>query len=143
MTDPRPRHDPRPLTDDDYRALSQFRHALRVFLRFSEDAARRSGLTPAQHQLLLAIRGWSGVDQPSVSDLAELLQLRHHSASELVSRAEAAGLVTSATDALDGRWRRVALTDRGAQQVAALSLLHRDELRRFRDEMTDVLRELD
>ena len=135
--------DDRTLADEDYRALARFRHALRVFLRFSEDAARRAGLSPAQHQLMLAIRGWPGPEPPSVSDAADLLQLRHHSASELVSRAEQAGLVTTTPDPVDGRRRCLALTEEGAARLAGLTVLHRDELRRFRDEMTEVLRELD
>ena len=59
----------RPLGDRDYRALAEFRHALRRFLAFSEQAARDAGLTPSQHQLLLAVRGHAGPGQPSVSDV--------------------------------------------------------------------------
>ena len=69
---------PLPLTDREYRSLAQFRHALRVFQRFSEEAARAEGLTPSQHQLLLAVRGWDG-GAPSTSDLADALQLKLHS----------------------------------------------------------------
>ena len=72
------------LTDSDYRTLAEFRHALRVFLRFSEDAARQEGLTPNQHQLLLAIRGFPGDGPPTIGDVAEHLQLQHHSVVELV-----------------------------------------------------------
>src|SRR3954462_12099701 len=94
----------RELSSTEYQALARFRHALRVFQRFSEDAARAAGVTPAQHQLLLAIRGWDGSgDHPSISDLADQLQLKHHSAVELVQRATAAGLVVGHTDAIDGR----------------------------------------
>jgi len=134
----------RPLSSHDYRALARFRYALRVFQRFSEDAARSAGLTPAQHQLLLAVRGWDGPDDlaPTITDLADRLQLKHHSAVELVQRATTAGLVVSATDAADGRRQRLELTDLGQAKLTSLSLLHRDELRRFRSEMNDVLREL-
>jgi len=135
----------RPLSPADYRALARFRHALRVFQRFSEDAARDAGTTPAQHQLLLAVKGWDGPPGtvPTISDLAERLQLRHHSTVELIQRATGAGLLTATTDPDDGRRQRLALTELGDATLASLSLLHRDELRRFRDEMTDVLRELD
>lgn len=132
----------RRLTDRDYRALAEFRHALRVFLRFSEDAARAEGLTPAQHQLLLAIRGHQEA-APSVGDLAEVLQVRNNSVVGLVDRADAAGLTTSATDPQDGRRRLVSLAPDGLAVLERLSGRHRDELRRFRDEMTAVLRELD
>jgi DNA-binding MarR family transcriptional regulator len=132
----------RPLGDRDYRALAQFRHALRVFLRFSEDAARSEGLTPPQHQLLLAIRGHHE-STPSVSDLAEVLQVRNNSVVGLVDRADAAGLTQSTSDAADGRRRLVSLAPAGAAALERLSGRHREELRGFRDEMAEILRQLD
>jgi DNA-binding MarR family transcriptional regulator len=132
-----------PLSDVEYRSLAEFRHALRTFLRFSEEAARAAGLTPSQHQLLLAIRGHAGEGQPSLSAVAERLQLKHHSAGELVGRAAANGLVERWEDADDGRRTLLALTPTGEAVLAELSVLHRRELRRFRQEMSDVLRELD
>jgi DNA-binding MarR family transcriptional regulator len=127
----------------EYETLARFRRALRVFVRFSEDAARAQGLTPAQHQLLLAVKGHPGPDPPSISDLAESLQLRTHSAVELVQRAASAGLVRRRADPADGRRQLLDLTPLGERHLAHLSLLHRAELRRFRTEMVDVLRELD
>lgn len=132
----------RPLTDRDYRALAQFRHALRVFLRFSEEAARAEGLTPAQHQLLLAIRG-HGDGTPSIGELAEVLQVRNNSVVGLVDRSDAAGLTRSEADPDDGRRRLVALAPAGIEVLERLSGRHRAELRGFRDEMAEVLRELD
>lgn len=131
------------LSPGEYQALAQFRHALRVFLRFSDDAARSAGLTPAQHQLLLSVRGYRGSGAPSASDVAEAMQLRLHSAVELIGRAESAGLVTRHPDPTDGRRQLVELTDAGRARLAHLSRQHRDELRRFRTEMLAVLRELD
>ena len=131
----------RPLSDRDYRALARFRHALRIFLHFSEEAARAEGLTPSQHQLLLAIRGHP--DVPSVADLAEVLQLRSNSVVGLLDRAEAAGLTRSVPDPADGRRRLAELTDAGATVLERLSSRHRAELRGFRDEMADLLQELD
>jgi DNA-binding MarR family transcriptional regulator len=133
----------RQLTDADYRALARFRHGLRVFLRFSEDAARAVGLTPAQHQLLLAIRGSGMPNGPTVSDAADVLQQRVHSVVELVDRAEAAGLVERINDPDDRRRQRLRLTTMGEDRLAELSATHRDELRRFRDEMSEILRFLD
>jgi DNA-binding MarR family transcriptional regulator len=131
------------LADQDYRTLARFRHALRVFLRFSEEAARDEGLTPNQHQLLLAIRGFPGDVDPTISDAADLLQLQHHSVVELVARAVEAGLVTRQVDADDRRRQRLGLTPRGRRVLERLSATHRDELRRFRGEMSELLRELE
>ncbi|HEY2427855.1 MAG TPA: MarR family winged helix-turn-helix transcriptional regulator [Acidimicrobiales bacterium] len=116
----------------EYQSLARFRRALRVFLHFSETAAREAGLTPAQHQLMLAVKGWEGARPPSIGDLAATLLLRHHSTVELVSRGEEAGMVVRRPDDLDGRRQRVHLTARGEEKLARLSALHREELRRFR-----------
>lgn len=132
-----------PLSDRDYRALAEFRSALRRFLHFSEQAAREAGITPAQHQLLLAVRGFAGPGTPVVGDLAEALQLRHHSTVELVDRAERAGLVTRVPDPDDLRRQHVTLTATGQRLLEDLTLVHRDELRRFRTQMVDLLRDLD
>ena len=135
------RPDP-PLSDSDYRSLAEFRHALRRFLAFSEQAARDHGLTPAQHQLLLAIRGHAGPSDPSTSELAEVLQLRLHSTGELADRAVDNGLVTRRADPADARRSLLSLTDEGRAQLDELSLLHRRELRRFRVELRAILDEL-
>ncbi|CAN5545453.1 hypothetical protein BH10ACT1_BH10ACT1_18360 [soil metagenome] len=132
-----------PLSDTDYRALARFRHALRLFQRFSEDAARAAGLTPAQHQLLLAVRGHVGSGPPSVTEVAEALQLKLHSAGELVGRAVANGLLERRPDPDDARRSLLGLTEAGDVTLAALSVDHRAELRRFRRDMNEVLRELD
>ena len=137
-----PADDARPLTDDDYRHLARFRHALRRFEAGSREAAAAAGLSPAQHQLLLSIRGHPA-PPPSISDLADHLDLRLHSATELVARAEANGLVARTADPADRRRSLIALTTAGEEILAALTLTHRDELRRARLELRDVLRELD
>jgi DNA-binding MarR family transcriptional regulator len=130
------------MRDSDYRALARFRYALRVFLRFSEDAARADGLTPNQHQLLLAVRGFPG-GRPTIGDVAEWLQLQHHSTVELVDRVVDAGYVRRIADRDDRRRQRLVLTAAGARTIERLSEIHRAELRRFRGELHDVLSELD
>jgi DNA-binding MarR family transcriptional regulator len=129
------------VTDAEYRVLARFRFALRVFLRFSEDAARTAGLTPNQHQLILAVRGFPS-GSPTISDLAEWLQLRHNSTVELVQRAVDAGLLERHADEVDRRRQRLALTPAGEALLASLSEAHGEELRRFREEMAEVLVEL-
>ena len=129
----------RPLTQADYEALATFRYALRRFLRFSEQAARAAGLTPAQHQLLLAVKGTPEADGPTLSAVAERLQLKLHSCSELVDRAVERGLLERASDPDDQRRCRLVLTPAGEEHLARLSVAHRQELRSFRREMIDAL----
>ena len=126
--DSRTVRDVRQLTREDYENLLAFRASLRRFLHWSETKAREAGLTPAQHQLLLAIKGHRGVQGPAVGDLAGYLLLRHHSTVELVNRAEAAGLVERAGDDIDSRVTRVRLTAEGEQRLSQLTPAHLDEL---------------
>lgn len=118
------------LADEDFARLLAFRDGLRRFQRWSEDQAKAVGLTGAQHQLLLAIRGHGGL--PSIGEVAGHLLLRHHSVVELVDRAEAAGLVERVHDPDDQRVVRLALTPDGGRAVAALSAAHLEELSRLR-----------
>ncbi|MEO8813777.1 MAG: helix-turn-helix domain-containing protein [Mycobacterium sp.] len=119
------------LPDDVYTRLLKFRTRLRRFERWSADQAQAAGLTPAQHQLLLAIRGHTDSRGPTVGDLADYLLLRHHSAGELIQRAEAADLVTRVRDREDQRVIRLRLTDVAAKCLESLSELHLEELERF------------
>ena len=99
-------------SDDDYRRLLSLRTGLRRFLRWSERRAQAAGLTPTQHQLLLAVRGHADPRGPTVGDVADHLLLRHHSAVGLIDRAEAAGLVTRRPDADNQSVIRLHLTER-------------------------------
>ena len=114
------------------RDLARFRYSLRRFLRFSEKAARRCGLTPQQHQLLLGIAGFAEDGAATISELAEFLQERNNSVVGLVERAAEAGLVRRRNAALDRRQVVVTMTVRGARILAKLSRLHHDEVRRMR-----------
>jgi DNA-binding MarR family transcriptional regulator len=111
--------------------LARFRFGIRRYLRFSEETVRRHGVTPQQYQLMLALKGFPGRDWAVVRELADRLQLRHHSVVELVDRAQAEGLVQREADPDDARAVRVLLTDHGEQLLGRLSALHRDELRRM------------
>lgn len=127
---------PESVTLADYQALARFRRALREFLHFSEEAARAAGLTPAQHQLLLAVKGTESGQPPTIGEIADSLKLRHHSAVELVDRAVAADLLVRAADPHDARLQRLVLTPGGEEKLARLSAAHRQELRRFKDQMS-------
>ena len=120
------------LQDQDYRLLLGFRTDLRRFLRWSEQRAAEVGLTPMQHQMLLAVRGTPDLRGPTIHDLAEALLLRHNSAVELVDRAERAGLVRRATDPGNRRVVRLRLTALGSRRLGELSEAHLEEIKRLR-----------
>jgi DNA-binding MarR family transcriptional regulator len=123
------------LNDADYQRLLEFRDGLRRFLRWSEEQAAAVGLTPAHHQLLLAVRGHPGPHAPTVSDVAGHLMLRRHSVVGLVNRAEAAGLLSRKADQSDQRVVRLSLTRLGARRLELLSALHLEELHRLAPRM--------
>lgn len=132
-----PAHEPsQEPTDADYATLLEFRDGLRRFLHWSERAARAAGIAPAQHQLLLAVRGHGS--SPSIGEIAEHLMLRHHSAVELVDRCVRAHLVRRVHDPEDQRVVRLELTAEGRRRLSALSAAHLEELSRLRPRL-DVL----
>ncbi|HEV2582722.1 MAG TPA: helix-turn-helix domain-containing protein [Ktedonobacteraceae bacterium] len=126
----------------EYRALAEFRYELRRFLHFSEEAARAAGLEPQQHQLLLAIKGLPEEKTASVGELAERLQLQHHSTVELVNRMAVRGLIERRRDEQDQRRVLVSLTAYGEEVLKKLSLLHRMELRNTGPSLVEVLNAL-
>ena len=112
---------------------------LRRFLRWSEDQAAAVGLTPAQHQLLVAIKGHPGTDPPAIRELADYLLLQSHSIVGLVDRAEAAGVVRREQDGKDARVVRVSLTDKGDRLVAELTSAHLAELYKLAGALGNLL----
>ncbi|HET9721199.1 MAG TPA: MarR family winged helix-turn-helix transcriptional regulator [Solirubrobacteraceae bacterium] len=126
------------LNDSDYRRLLQFRTNLRRFLHWSEERAREAGVTPAHHQLMLAVRGHPDPQGPSIGELADYLMLRHNSAVGLVDRAEAAGLVERVPDGGHPGTVRVRLTASGSERLEALSAAHLDELARLAPAMSSL-----
>ncbi|MET4898430.1 MarR family transcriptional regulator [Sphingomonadaceae bacterium jetA1] len=126
-----------PITDDDYRALAEFRRQLRTFLSFSEQAASAAGITPQQHQALLALRGAPGMTL-SVGALADHLRLRPHSATGLVDRLEKLDLICR-TSGDDRRKMMIGLSPAGMEKIRDLTTAHRAELRRLRPLLMDML----
>jgi len=112
----------------DYRSLAEIRHQIRRFMRFSEQTARQAGLVPQQHQLLLALKGLPTGRKATISELAERLQIRHHSTVELIDRLAERGLIRRLRDEADQRRVIIHLTPQGEQVLRKLSLLHRHEL---------------
>lgn len=125
----------RSLQDSDYNRLLMFRTGIRRFLQWSESQARQVGLSPEQHQLLLAVRGHLDPRGPTIGEIADYLLLRHHSAVARVDAAEADGLVSREADPYDRRVARVALTPKGSAALEHLSTLHLAELERMSGEM--------
>jgi DNA-binding MarR family transcriptional regulator len=111
-----------------YRQLAQFRHHIRNFLQFSEQAARLHNIEPQQHQLLLAIKGLPDHTRPTVRALSERLCLRHHTTVELINRLVEHGAVARRHSEEDRREVLIDLTTHGEQILQQLSLLHWQEL---------------
>jgi len=113
----------------DYRSLAELRYQIRRFLHFSEQAARAVHLEPRQHQLLLALKGLPDGVRPRIRELAERLQIQHHSAVELVNRLVAGGYVRRQRESNDRREVLLVLTPKGSRVLRQLTLHHRQELR--------------
>lgn len=116
------------LEQPDFEHLLELRTGLRRFLRWSEQQAAAAGLTPAKHQLLLAIRGHPDPAGPTIGEIADYLVLRHHSAVGLIDRAESDGLVKRSPDPTSKSVVRVTLTPAGAAKLDALAQAHLEEL---------------
>ena len=112
-----------------YQSLAEFRYQLRRFLHFSEQAARSVGLEPQQHQLLLALKGLPQGRPATVGELAERLQIQHHSTVELINRMVEKNFLERSRDESDQRKVIIHLTPYGEEILRKLSLIHRTELR--------------
>ena len=129
------------LTDIDYAALAEFRFALRRFQMFSETKAGEAGLTPQQHQALLAIRA-ADPDAATVGYVAQRLIVKPHTASELIDRLEAIGLVRREPAPSDRRRALLRLTSQATSILSALSSAHREEIRRLQPLLVEHLTRL-
>lgn len=129
----------RRLSKREYESLAAFRYALRRFQRFSEAAAEAVGLTSQQHQALLAIKGFPGRERVTNGELAERLQIRHHSVVGLVNRLEAQGLIVREQGESDRREFYITLTERGAELLERLTAVHQEELRHIAPQLGTIL----
>jgi DNA-binding MarR family transcriptional regulator len=116
------------LTKEELEALSEFRYRLRCFLRFSEEAARREGITVLQYQLLLHVCGFAGREWATIGELAERLQSHHHGVVALVSRCEELGLVRRKPHPEDRRQVQVHILPKGRRRLIRLAAMRRDQL---------------
>lgn len=126
-----------------YETLAAFRYALRKFIHFSEMAADAANITPQQHQALLAIKGFPGRDCVTVGELAERLQLRHHSAVGLIDRLVLEKFVSRILSKEDQRQVLIQLTNRGEKTLEKLSALHHEQLKCIGPELSSLLERLD
>lgn len=130
------------LDQSDYRRLAEFRYQLRGFLKFSEHAASKMGLSPQQHQALLAIKGAPG-EHVSIGILAERLSIRPNSTVELIDRLIMNGLVERRQNPRDRREVLIDLTNRAERILANLSLAHRNEIRKLAPLLIGLLARFD
>lgn len=130
------------MTEAEYERLLAWRSGLRAFMQWSERQAGSVGLTGAQHMVLLAVRGHTGEQGPTVRDVADYLALQHHSAVGLIDRVHRLGLVERRPDPDDGRVVRIALTDQGEQCLESLTAVHLDELGRVAPRLVSIWRQL-
>ncbi len=128
------------LTLSDYQALAEFRYQIRRFLHFSEQAIKKAGVERAQYQLMLAIKGIPNGMRPRIRELANRMEIRHHSAVELINRLEARGFVHRARAPRDRREVLLALTPKGEKVLAELALHHHEELRSAGPQLVSALR---
>jgi DNA-binding MarR family transcriptional regulator len=127
-----------PISQADIQAIAAFRYAIRRFLRFSEQAARRENITPQQHQLLLAIKGFPNRDHATVSELAHRMQMRQHSVVGLIDRTVRLKLVRRERGTEDRREVFVFITPEGEAMLDRLTDMHRQELVAMRDALADI-----
>ena len=130
------------LTKAQYETLASFRYALRRFMHFSERAARAAGIAPQQHQALLAIKGFPGRDSITIGELAERLQLRHHSVVELIDRLVMEKFVIRTPSKEDRRQVLIQLTSHGEKNLEKLSTIHRRQLQQIGPELRRLLERL-
>ena len=131
------------LRPDDYDALAEFRYQLRKFLRFSRDFLRTTaGVNTEQYETLLAIKAFAGPIGLTISQLSERLQVKHHSAVNIVDRLVDKKLITRETAEADRRQRHVQLTAKGEKLIAELALAHRKEMRLRSADMIKALERL-
>jgi len=128
------------LTLSDYQALAEFRYQIRKFLHFSEQAVQGAGLERGQYQLMLAIKGMPETVRPRIRDLANRMQIQHHSTVELINRLESGGYVRRKRARDDRREVLLALTAKGERVLAELALHHHAELRSAAPSLVAALR---
>ena len=133
---------PRGNFQPNYKALAEFRYQIRRFLRFSEETARAAGVEPQQYQLMLAVKGMPDESRCRIGEVAERLQIQHHSTVELVDRLARRGLIKRRRCESDRREVLLELTPRGDKLLQELALHHRSELREVAPDLVSALKKV-
>jgi len=131
---------PRGILHPNYKLMAEFRYQIRRFLRFSEETARAGGLEPQQYQLMLALKGLPGDVRGRIGEVAERLQIQHHSTVELVDRLARRGLIRRHRSDSDRREVLLELTPRGDKLLQEMALRHRAELREMAPDLVAALK---
>jgi DNA-binding MarR family transcriptional regulator len=126
----------------DFHALAEFRYNIRRFMRASEQILRPAGLKPQHYQLLLHIKSLSAAKPVTIGEMAERLQIQHHSTVELVDRMSARGLIKRKRAAEDRRQVLLELTPKGEKMIREMAHLHREELRNTGPALVGALRKV-
>jgi DNA-binding MarR family transcriptional regulator len=130
------------LTLVDYQALAEFRYQIRKFLHFSDQAVEAAGMERGQYQLMLSIKGMLDGPRPRIRDVANRMQIQHHSAVELINRLEAGGYVRRERGLDDRREVLLALTPKGEKVLGELALHHHEQLREAAPRLVESLRQV-
>ena len=125
-----------------FKAMAELRYQIRLFLRFSENVARQAGIEPQQHQLLMAVKGLPDGAKPTISVLAERMQLQHHSTVELIDRLVDRGFLCRLRATDDRRQVLIKLTHDGEEFLEKLALHHLHELQSVGPKFVQVLQSL-
>jgi DNA-binding MarR family transcriptional regulator len=133
---------PRGNFQPNYKAMAEFRYQIRRFLRFSEETARAAGVEPQQYQLMLALKGMPEESRCRIGEVAERLQIQHHSTVELVDRLARRGLIKRRRSDADRREVLLELTPRGDKLLQELALHHRSELREVAPDLVSALKKV-
>ena len=125
-----------------YKVMAELRYQIRRFLRFSEVTAREAGIEPQQYQLMLVLKGPPNGFRGRMGEVAERLQIQHHSTVELVDRMSRRGMVKRRRGTDDRREVLLELTPKGDKMLRELAIRHREELRLVGPEMVSALKKI-
>lgn len=133
---------PRGSFQPNYKLMAEFRYQIRRFLRCSEETARAGGLEPQQYQLMLSLKGMPDDVRPRIGEVAQRLQIQHHSTVELVDRLARRGLIKRRRSESDRREVFLELSARGDKLLQEMALRHWEEYRELAPDLVVSLKKV-